>query len=248
MKFFYFGAILVPIHFQRHFVTVRFLTLDSTEQYLHSLINYEQTFPLGGTRSGLKLEPCLNAAERLGLDLRLPHCVHVAGTKGKGSTVAFLEALLAPDCRTLSFTSPHLESVIERIRLNGRPLDDALWCRSFSEFVPMLERDPAIKLTYFETAFIFYLWAARELKPDVHLVEVGLGGRWDATNILKDTLAVITTIDYDHTEILGNTLTEIAADKAGIIKPDSHVIIGRQPDEALVTLKSAVLKAPAQAL
>jgi dihydrofolate synthase/folylpolyglutamate synthase len=81
-----------------------------------------------------------------------------------------------------------------------------------------LSREPAVKLTYFETVFIFYLWAARELSGDVHVVEVGLGGRWDATNILQDTLAVITTVDFDHTEILGDTLSTIAADKSGIIQ------------------------------
>ena len=84
-----------------------------------------------------------------------------------------------------------------------------------------------------------FVWGARELKTEFHIVEAGLGGRWDATNVLEDTLAVLTSVDYDHTEVLGKTLTEIATDKAGIIKPASRVIVSRQPEEARSAIRAA---------
>jgi dihydrofolate synthase/folylpolyglutamate synthase len=156
----------------------------------------------------------------------------VAGTKGKGSTVAILEALLSPDFRTISFTSPHLVSFKERVRLGGILMDDSVWQTGFEVIANAIEKVPAVKLTYFEFTFVFFLWAARELSCDVHLVEAGLGGRWDATNVLQNTIAVLTPVDYDHTHILGKTLTEISADKGGIIKPDSLVVVGKQQEEA----------------
>ena len=218
---------------------MNFSDFHSVEAYLNSLINYEQTFPLGGARDQLKLEPSLLAAARLDLPLRLPRTVHVAGTKGKGSTVAFLEALLAGEARVLSFTSPHVVHIKERVRCNGEALPDELWQQGVACIADELSREPPLKLTYFETVFVFYLWAARELCSDAHVVKVGLGGRWDATNILQDTLAVITTVDFDHTEILGATLSAIAADKAGIIKPRQPLVIGRQAEEALRAIRNA---------
>lgn len=215
---------------------------SAVEKYLNSLINYEQTFPLGGARNRWKLEPCLRASARMGLSLRLPRCIHVAGTKGKGSTVAFLEALLTPDLRVLSFTSPHIEHVKERVRLNGGLLSDHVWQTGFSEIAESVLRDPCIKLSYFETVFMFFLWTAQHLETEAHIVEVGLGGRLDATNILEDTISVITTVDYDHVEILGDTLTEIAADKAGIIKRNCPLIIGRQAEEAMRVIRMRAIE------
>lgn len=209
------------------------------DSFLNSLINYELQTPLGGARDRLKLEPAREAAARLGMKTSLPSCVHIAGTKGKGSTAAILEAVLAARNRVLSFTSPHLLSVKERVRLCGRELADDVWCRGFEEITETLG-DESSKLTYFEAVFVFYLWAARDLETDRHIVEVGLGGKWDATNVLTDTLSVITPVDYDHTQILGNTIAQIAGDKAGIIKPRSKVVIGRQSREAETVILDAV--------
>ncbi|HEY3295967.1 MAG TPA: cyanophycin synthetase [bacterium] len=226
---------------------MHFPDFSSVEHYLDSLVNYEQAFPLGGARDRPKLAPTLAAIERLKLPLRLPQCIHIAGTKGKGSTVSFLECLLSEGHRVLSFTSPHLMSVKERVRLNGKLLDDAVWQKGFAEIHDRLGEEPAIKLTYFESVLIFYLWAARELKSDVHVVEAGLGGKWDATNVLENTLAVLTLVDYDHTEILGNTLTEIATDKSGIIKHAVRVVVGRQPEEALQVYRRRIVEEQAKA-
>jgi dihydrofolate synthase/folylpolyglutamate synthase len=212
---------------------VQFLNFPAVEQYLNSLINYEQTFPLGGDRAQLKLEPSRAAAARLTLPLKLRNCLHIAGTKGKGSTLHYLEALLADGDGVLSFSSPHLVSVKERVRLNGSLLEDALWMRGFGEIREALCIAPEIRLTYFETVWLFYLWCARELAPEYHVVECGLGGTWDATNVLEGTTALLTLVDYDHTDILGDTLEKIASDKAGIIKPNSRAIVARQGEAAL---------------
>lgn len=208
-----------------------FTDFAAVERHLNSLINYEHDFPLGGKRDRPKLEPTRRAALRLALPLNLPDCVHIAGTKGKGSTAALLEALLDGPHGVLSFTSPHLVSVRERVRLNGEPLPDALWREGFSAIVPRLRESPPIELTYFESVFVFCLWTSVRLQTRFHVVEAGLGGLWDVTNLLAGPLAVLTPVDFDHTEVLGNTLTEIARDKGGIIKPDSVVIIGPQPPE-----------------
>ena len=147
-----------------------FSDFPAVESHLNSLVNYESRSPLGG-RDGPKLEPTLEAISRLGLPISLSHCVHLAGTKGKGSTVSFLEALFSPARETLSFTSPHLMSVKERVRLNGATLDDRIWCEGFSNIVQKLSESPKIKLTYFESLFVFYLWTSQHLNTDIHLVE-----------------------------------------------------------------------------
>jgi len=111
-----------------------FSDFAEVEAYLNSLVNYEQRLPLGG-RDWPKLGPTRDAIARLDLSLTLSQCIHVAGTKGKGSTVSFLEALLSPNRPTLSFTSPHLTSIRERVRLNGDLLSDDVWCRGFFSIV-----------------------------------------------------------------------------------------------------------------
>ncbi len=217
-----------------------FSAFTDVEAYLNSLINYESRLPLGGARDRPKLEPTLQALARLELPLTLPNTIHIAGTKGKGSVVAFLEALLSPDRSVLSFSSPHLVSVKERVRLNGHALDDTLWCSGFETVVSLLQAEPVIRLSYFEMTFVFYIWVAVHLRTAVHVVETGLGGKWDATNVLDKTLPVLTQVDYDHTDILGHTLSEIASDKAGIIKPHSRVVLGRQPAEARVVFEEVI--------
>ena len=233
-------AILWEISYPQDSALFMFQDFASVEHYLNSLINYESRLPLGGSRDRPKLDPTYDALARLRLPLSVSSCFHIAGTKGKGSVVSFLEALCSPDTAVLSFTSPHLVSVKERIRLDGMPLVDDVWCAGFEAIVPRLAAEPEIRLSYFEMTFVFYVWASQHLRTKVHVVEAGLGGRWDATNVLENTLPVITLIDYDHTDILGSTLTQIARDKSGIVKNNSIVVVGRQPEEALAILKASV--------
>jgi len=159
-----------------------------------------------------------------------PITIHIAGTKGKGSILFYLEALLAPQKRVVSFMSPHLISVRERIRVSGKSVSETMWVKGFNALYPILDLSQAqgSPLTYFETTFLLYLWSLFHLKGEVALVEVGLGGTYDCTNILTPTISVQAPIDYDHTEILGKSLVQIARNKAGIIKLHCPVVIGRQ--------------------
>lgn len=169
---------------------------------------------------------------------RLPPVVHVAGTNGKGSTVAFLRAMLeAAGHRVHVYTSPHLVRFNERIRLAGRLIDDV----SLAALLEDVERangdDP---ITFFEitTAAGFLAFAAAP--ADVTLLEVGLGGRLDATNVVADpAVCALTRISMDHMQFLGNTLPEIAWEKAGILKPGRPAVVGPQADPAALSVFSA---------
>ena len=161
--------------------------------------------------------------------------VHVAGTNGKGSVCALVERVLREaDIRTGLFTSPHLVDFRERIRVDGQWADEERLARRLALIAKLPEgRDR----TFFEvcTALAFDDFAAREAEWCV--VEVGLGGRLDATNVLDTSLAVITSIGLEHTEILGTTPARIAAEKAGIIKPDVPVVSGLEPGEAATVVE-----------
>jgi dihydrofolate synthase/folylpolyglutamate synthase len=156
--------------------------------------------------------------------------LHIAGTKGKGSTAHLAEAILREaGYRTGLYTSPHLVNMRERIRLGGVPVDEAEFTWAMSEMESELRR---LRPTYFETmtAAAFLIFARR--KVDYAVVEVGLGGRLDATNVILPAACAITTIDYDHMDKLGHTLREIAGEKAGIIKPGVPVVSSPQAPEA----------------
>jgi dihydrofolate synthase/folylpolyglutamate synthase len=163
--------------------------------------------------------------------------IHVAGTNGKGSVCAMLEAMHRRAGRTAGmYTSPHLVFLGERVQVNRVPLTPDEICRYVEELRPLAEemaaRDPADYPTLFEfmTAAAFLHFARR--KVDVAMIEVGLGGRLDATNVVLPKLCVITSIGFDHMELLGHTLPLIAIEKAGIIKDGVPVVIGRMPPEA----------------
>lgn len=212
------------------------------EDYLNSLINYELAMPLGGSRDRPKLAPVYVACERLCLPIVLPKCIHIAGTVGKGSTAAFVQALLSVRHDVLSFTSPHLVSPKERVQLNGDDLSEELWCEGIEFIRDGIARTPALDLTYFETTFIFFLWCAKKLGTTAHVVETGLGGSFDATNVLEKTTAILTKIHLDHTDILGKTITEIARDKCGIIKENGQCFAAEPSVDALPVIQEAAAK------
>lgn len=177
-------------------------------------------------------------------ETKLPPVIHVAGTNGKGSTVAFLRAMLeAAGKRVHAYTSPHLVHFHERIRLGGKIVSDEALAAALEE----TERANAgEEITFFEisTAAALLLFSREE--ADVLLLEVGLGGRLDATNVITRPLAtVVTPVSIDHTEYLGATLELIAAEKAGIFKRGSPAVIARQADAALAVLERAARKAGA---
>ena len=174
--------------------------------------------------------------DRLGNPQRDLSIIHVAGTNGKGSTVAFLQNLLVANGHTVgTFTSPFLMRFNERISINGEPISDADLLTLINVVKPVVnELDasyPEGGPTEFEiiTAMMFVYFKGR---VDVAIVEVGIGGLLDSTNVLTPAVAVITTIGYDHMRLLGDTLPKIAAQKAGIIKPKVPVVIGQLPAAA----------------
>ena len=163
-------------------------------------------------------------------------CIHVAGTKGKGSIAAFCaSALDAAGLRVGLYISPHLLDYTERIQINALPVTHAELVELVELVKPAVAKIP--KLTTFEitTALAFVHFAQK--KVDAAVIEVGLGGRLDATNIITPRVSVISSLSYDHTAVLGNTLTLIAGEKAGIIKPGIPVVSSPQKEEALKVLE-----------
>lgn len=163
--------------------------------------------------------------------------IHVTGTNGKTSTARIASSLLAATGLSIgTYTSPHLQSVRERIALNGEPLGEEAFGDVFSHLVPYLdavEGRLGEQLSFFEVmTAMFFLWAV-EAPVDAVVVEVGLGGRWDATNVVPASVAVLTNIGFDHTALLGEDRKTIAREKAGIIKHDAFVVTGER-DPAIV--------------
>jgi dihydrofolate synthase/folylpolyglutamate synthase len=177
-------------------------------------------------------------AEALGnLHLKIP-CVHIAGTNGKGSTAAMLESILrAAGLRTGLYTSPHLERINERIRIDGQDVSDASFAAAWTRVHSTIERLLAEgKLeahpTYFECVTAMAFVAFADAGVGFAIYEVGLGGRLDSTNIVQPEVAVITSIDFDHENFLGHSIAEIAGEKAGIIKPGIPVVSSAERPEA----------------
>lgn len=178
-------------------------------------------------------------------DLRV---VHVAGTNGKGSVAALTEsALRAAGVRTGLYTSPHLHSFRERIRVSGEPLGKDDVASRLGAIRKTLEDAPELVLTFFEITTLLAFEAFRDAACDVVVIEVGLGGRFDATNVVESPLVTaITSIGLDHQAYLGETIEEIAFEKAGIIKPHVPVVTGRLAGAAarVVAARAADLGAP----
>ncbi|MGB9068359.1 MAG: folylpolyglutamate synthase/dihydrofolate synthase family protein [Candidatus Acidiferrales bacterium] len=165
-------------------------------------------------------------------------CVHIAGTNGKGSTAAMLESILRTAClRTGLYTSPHLERINERVRIDGQDIPDesfaAAWTRVHWTIERLLaEGQLEAHPTYFECVTALAFVAFAEARMQFAIYEVGLGGRLDSTNIVQPEVAVITSIDFDHENFLGHSIAEIAGEKAGIIKPGVTVVTSAERPEA----------------
>jgi dihydrofolate synthase / folylpolyglutamate synthase len=188
----------------------------------------------------LGLERVEVALESLGRPERRLRALHVAGTNGKGSTCAFASSVLrAAGYRVGLYTSPHLERLNERFRVNGEEISDELLGQ---RILQVLERYPQAAdspppLTYFELGTLVAFWHFAQERVDVAVLETGLGGRLDATNTCQPLVTALTPISFDHMELLGNTLAAIAGEKAGIIKPGVPAVVSRQPPEALAVFE-----------
>ncbi|MFN0031563.1 MAG: bifunctional folylpolyglutamate synthase/dihydrofolate synthase [Flavobacteriales bacterium] len=165
--------------------------------------------------------------------------VHVAGTNGKGSTSHLIaSALQEAGYKTGLYTSPHLKDFRERIRFNGIQISES----DVVEFVETYHRQWAdLRPSFFELTVGMAFWFFRKMKTEICVIEVGLGGRLDSTNVISPEVSVITNIGLDHTNLLGDTIAKIAAEKAGIIKPNVPAVVGKMLPEALAVMKAKAL-------
>ncbi|WAP56010.1 bifunctional tetrahydrofolate synthase/dihydrofolate synthase [Streptomyces sp. S465] len=204
---------------------------------------------LAGRWPETKLDPSLVRIEALmdilGSPQRAYPSIHITGTNGKTSTARMIESLLgAFELRTGRYTSPHVQSITERISLDGAPISAERFIETYQDIQPYLEMVDAQqehRLSFFEVLTGMAYAAFADAPVDIAVVEVGMGGSWDATNVIDAGVAVITPISLDHTDRLGTTPEQIATEKAGIVKQDATVVLAQQPVEAAsVVLKRAV--------
>jgi len=213
------------------------LNYSQAEEYLNSFVNYEQIPGISYAQPGYNLRHVEELLNRMGNPQLAARTIHIAGTKGKGSVAAMVAQVLSDSgYKTGLYTSPHLHTLRERISVDGSLISEAEFAAAMAEVKPFIEsmkHDSAFRqLTYFEalTALVFAYFKKKRL--DFQVLEVGLGGRLDATNVARPVICIITPISLDHTQILGNSLEEIAREKAGIIKSGCWVVFSPQPEEA----------------
>jgi len=216
-------------------------------EWIISRAGYDKGFvanPFAGDEvAALGLRRTVALLRRLGDPQDRYPIVHVAGTKGKGSTCATIATVAAANDRTTGlYATPHLHTFRERILINGTPLSEEEFAAVAELAVPadllVQAEEPEIgEPTAFEVATAMALLAFQRADVDLTVLEVGMGGRLDATNVVTPAVAAISTISFDHTAILGSTLEAIAFEKGGIIKPGKPVAIGPQPAEALAELR-----------
>lgn len=212
------------------------MTYDDALYYLY------QPFRVKGERSiktnhERTLEPMIEALARIGHPERHFKMLHVAGSKGKGSTSAMLASILrAAGYRVGLFSSPHLHTYRERMQINGELPSEAEIVDVLTRLRPVFDAMPELITFELSTALAFQLFADRRV--DVAVIEVGLGGRLDATNVITPEVSVITALSLEHTAILGNTIAEIAGEKAGIIKPGIPVVASPNPPAALEVIRN----------
>ncbi len=212
------------------------LAYNQALDYLYSFVDYSLKKSSELAKANFNLDRMRALMVLLGNPEQKYPSLHVAGTKGKGSTSALMAAALkAGGYKTGLYTSPHLQDYVERIQIDGQPIPHAELVELVEQVRPHVAAVP--QLTTFEiTTAIGLLHFARQ-KVDAAVIEVGLGGRLDATNVVTPRVSVITSLSYDHMAVLGNTLTLIAGEKAGIIKTGIPVVSSPQKDEALVVLE-----------
>ncbi|EKF50544.1 bifunctional folylpolyglutamate synthase/dihydrofolate synthase [Lactococcus garvieae] len=218
------------------------MDIDQALEWIHSRLKFN-------IRPGLiRVEELLR---RLGNPERELSMLHVAGTNGKGSTVAFTRSILRQmNLKVATFTSPFIESFGERMSINGRPIPDEkliFYVEHTKPLVDQLDADERFAgITEFEIITAIALRYFADEKVDVALIEVGLGGLLDSTNVIQPEATAITTIGLDHMDILGSTLEEIAAQKAGIIKTGTPLVSGRIVDTALDVISQTALEKQAK--
>jgi dihydrofolate synthase / folylpolyglutamate synthase len=213
------------------------LTFADALSYLENFINYEQQPPVPYTRETFDLTAFEHFLARLDDPHRRLKTVVVAGTKGKGSTAAMIASMAqASGLKAGLYTSPHLCSIRERIRVNGEMIAEEVFAALVGDLMPHIEAAGMAGVRRFRTFFEILTAMAfvhfQRVGVDLAVLEVGMGGRLDATNVATPLVSVVTPISFDHTEVLGDTIPEIAREKAGIIKPHGLSVVAPQRPEA----------------
>lgn len=197
-----------------------------------------------------RIEPSLDRIAALCDALGSPQLsyptIHIVGTNGKTTTARMIDSLFRElGYRTGRFTSPHLESFLERISINGLPIPAEGMIATYNDialYLDLVDSRQLHPISFFEAMTALAFVAFAEFPVDIAIIEAGMGGEWDATNVVQSQVSVITPIGLDHQEYLGNTIAEIALTKSGIIKPESHVVLAAQPPEAATVLTARVLE------
>ncbi len=209
-------------------------TIEDVNAFLDSIPKFSDE---GKSAADFSLDRFKRFCESFGNPQNVFPSIHVAGSNGKGSTCNIIASVYEQaEYKVGLFTSPHLLNYSERFRINGQKIPETDLIFFFQEYLPLIK---SFRLTYFEIATaIAFWWFARE-KVDIAIIETGLGGRLDATNVITPLISVITSIALEHTDILGDTIQAIASEKAGIIKTDVPVVTGHLPPEATRQIKKA---------
>jgi dihydrofolate synthase/folylpolyglutamate synthase len=218
------------------------MTYEQAEQYLDSLIDFEKLGAAYFGRDRFQLANVRALLDGLGRPQDALKIVHIAGTKGKGSTAAMLDAILrASGCTVGLFTQPHLIDIRERTRLGGRMIPKRDFAAAVATARPLVEQINSDRqqsdITFYEAHLAIALLYFSEQQAEIGIMETGLGGRLDATNALDPVVCAITRIDYDHTDLLGDRLEDIAREKAGILKRNVPCVVAPQVPEVMAVLE-----------
>ena len=219
----------------------QFDTIEKAESFLLSIPKFGN---VGRSAANFSLDKMIAFCELMGNPQQSVLMIHVAGTNGKGTTCQMLASVYQEaGFKTGLYTSPHLIDVRERFMINGEWIEDEKLLEFFQKFgQDAIEQ----KLTFFELTTAIAFWYFMDQNVDLAIIETGLGGRLDATNVVNPLVSVITSVGYDHTDILGDTLEKIAEEKAGIIKPNRPVVLGRLEFDAQTVIESIASKINSQ--
>lgn len=213
-------------------MNARFKTFQDVERYLNQLPMFGKN-PAEAIR--FALEPIVKFLETMGNPHMEFRSIHVAGTNGKGTVCRLLASVYQQaGYKTGLYTSPHLTNYRDRFKINGERMDKETLLAFFQEFEELIAREP---LTYFELSTVISFWYFSRQEIDIAVIEVGLGGRLDATNVITPVVSVITSVGLDHTDLLGNTVAQIASEKGGIIKRGIPVVTGKLHPDAEAVVK-----------
>lgn len=212
---------------------------EAAREFLLNRINYETANAIPYDSNTMRVDRMRALLARLGDPHTKIPLIHVAGTKGKGSTATMICSAFAAGGKTVGlYSSPHLNCVEERFRMNGKPCSVPRFTELVQAIRPHIEALDQLGTppTYFEITTAIALWYFATDGADLAVIEVGLGGRLDSTNVIDPVVSVITSISFDHTKQLGSTIEAIAREKGGIIKPHTPIVIGENPPEVIEVL------------